>query len=94
MSVRAFLVGLAASLLVAASALAAEEAGNPAVPANHGASRIAAARGGQDEPAPARWRWGIPEWPFPVMEAERKLVGFHFEFEFGGGSPARRSRVR
>jgi hypothetical protein len=93
MPARVFLIGLAAALLVAASAPAEEPDVSPAAPRPE-ALTGRAPRAAWREPAPGHFRWGIPESPFPLMEAERKLVGFHIEFEFGGGSEARRSLVR
>jgi hypothetical protein len=29
-------------------------------------------------------RWGVPVSPFPALEAERHLFGFHLHFDFGG----------
>lgn len=93
MPVRVFLIGLAAALLVAASASAEEADAAPVAPRQETLTGRAP-RAVWREPAPGHFRWGIPESPFPLMEAERKLVGFHLEFEFGGGGEAGRGLVR
>jgi hypothetical protein len=97
MSARALLVGLAAALLATASASADSGFGAPEM---HAASMAAHTTPRpvvryREEPASPRFRWGIPEAQFPVMEAERKLFGFHFEFVFGGkDTPPRHNLVR
>jgi hypothetical protein len=40
-----------------------------------------------------RFLWGMGQWPHPGLEAERRLVGFRFEFQLGE-KPARGPRVR
>jgi hypothetical protein len=84
MLARACLLAWAISLPLSAGAASLDPAGS-APPRLTGPREPA-----QDLELP-RFRWGLPESPFPLMEAERKLFGFHFEFEFGGGdTPPRR----
>jgi hypothetical protein len=91
MWVRALLLVAGAALLLSARAAGAE-------------SEVPRERDPGAAPQPVRhfdpgadrpFRWGIPESPFPMLEEERKLFGFHFHFEFGRGEPPRRgARVR
>lgn len=93
MPARVFLIGLAAALLIAASASAEDPAKPPASPSRDEVMEYVP-RTMRHEPEPGHFRWGIPESPFPLMEAERKLVGFHLEFQFGGGDQPRRGLLR
>jgi len=93
MHLRALLVGLAAGLLFAARAPADQARAASAAPRREAARE--AEHWSEPRPPQARFRWGIPETPFRPMEEERKLFGFHFEFEWGGvDSPARGYGVR
>ena len=93
MPARVFGIGLAAVLLAAASASAEQPATPPAEPRQDVVTQYVP-RATWRESEPGHFRWGIPESPFPLMEAERKLVGFHIEFSFGGGDEPRRGLVR
>jgi hypothetical protein len=39
-------------------------------------------RRGQGDERP-RFLWGMGEWPHPALEAERRMIGFRFEFQLG-----------
>jgi hypothetical protein len=84
MWLRTLVFGLLAPLLVAARAAAGEA---PAPEVVRPMQRLA-----EREPVQPLFRWGVPDSPFPLMEAERKLLGFHLEFKFGGSEVRRRDR--
>jgi hypothetical protein len=84
MSLRALALGLVVPLLAASGAAA----GDVPSPDELRPEKRPAER----EPLLPRFRWGIPDSPFPLMEAERKLFGFHLEFKFGSGEARRRDR--
>lgn len=93
MFARACLLAVGTALLLPAGAAGEEAEARPAQDAT--ASREAAPQHGDSEAARPLLHWGIPESPFPVLEEERKLFGFHFRFEFGRSEAPRRGyRVR
>ena len=82
MRTRSCILAAGTSLLLAVSAAAAEpdtpDSAGPEAPLRDPVSRF-----GRAEPVHPRFHWGIPVSPFPELEAERKIFGFHLEFEFG-----------
>jgi hypothetical protein len=91
MFARACLLAVGASWVLAASAAA--EA--PASPEEAAVTREATRQPGRPDLVQRRFHWGIPESPFPALEAERKLIGFHLRFEFGhSDAPRRGYRLR
>jgi hypothetical protein len=91
MFARALLLAAGAAILLSARAAGA----GPEAPRERDESAAPQPVRRVDPGADRPFRWGIPESPFPLLEEERKLFGFHFHFEFGRGEPPRRGpRVR